>query len=139
MIEYAYQVDMPPLNESEYTDWFIRVAKSEDVNIGEICFVFMDDESLIKINREYLNHDYYTDIITFDYSEEETISGDVMISFDRIKENAVAFGVSQEMELKRVMVHGILHLIGYKDKTEEETAIMRMKEDKKVEMFHVEQ
>lgn len=139
MIEYEYEACKPAVNEVEYTDWLNRVAESEGYTIGELCFIFMLDEALLEINRQYLNHDYYTDIITFDYTEGKRISGDVMISVDRVKENAEEFGVSMEMELKRVMVHGVLHLMGYKDKSEDEASEMRVKENSKINMFHVEQ
>jgi len=94
---------------------------------------------LLKINQDYLQHDYLTDIITFDYVSGKNISGDLYISIDRVKENAEDFNVSFDNELKRVMVHGVLHLMGYSDKSETATAEMRVKEEEKIKLFHVEQ
>lgn len=97
--------------------------------IGDITLVFCSDNYLLDINKQYLNHDYYTDIVTFDYGENSVISGDLFISIDRVKENADIFNTSFQRELFRVVFHGILHLIGYNDKTEEEKREMRYKED----------
>ncbi len=105
------------------------LIKSEKKNKGEISFIFCSDKYLLEINKEYLQHDYYTDVITFDYSENNIISGDIFISIDRVKENADTYKVSFENELYRVMLHGVLHLVGYNDKTKEEQKIMRQKED----------
>ena len=91
------------------------------------------------MNRRYLNHDYYTDILTFDYTSAGILSGDIFISVERVKENALTYGVAEDNELRRVMVHGILHLMGYPDKTAKEKAVMRIKENEKLELFHVEQ
>ena len=101
---------------------------NENKKEGELSFVFCSDEYLLKMNIDYLKHDFYTDVITFDYSEGDIISGDVFISIDRIKENAEKYNVTFENELQRVMIHGVLHLVGYKDKTEEELKQMREKE-----------
>ena len=97
--------------------------------MSEIAFVFCSDDYLLDINQRFLAHDYYTDVITFDYSIESSISGDVFVSIDRVAENAAQVGVSFENELHRVLVHGVLHLLGYKDKTSEEKAVMTDKED----------
>ena len=118
---------------------FPKTIKSEDKELGEINYIFCDDEYLLKINQDYLKHDYLTDIITFDYVSGKNISGDLYISIDRVKENAEDFNVSFENELKRVMVHGVLHLMGYSDKSETATAEMRAKEEEKIKLFHVEQ
>lgn len=96
------------------------------------------DERLWEINRKYLNHDFYTDIITFDYSEGVEISGDLMISYERVKENAKEEKVTVQQELRRVMAHGVLHLLGFKDKSEEDAAEMRSQEDAALDLFHVE-
>ena len=120
-------------------NWVKRVAKFHGVTLGEICVVSCSDKYLLGVNIEHLNHDYYTDIITFDYSNEEGVSGDLLISFDRVKENAEAEGVGFQEELKRVIIHGVLHLIGFKDKTDSEAQEMRAQENKALEMFHVEQ
>jgi len=100
--------------------------------------VFVSDEELYEMNVKYLNHNTLTDIITFNYVENEIVSGDIFISVDRVKENAVDFNVSFENELLRVMVHGLLHLMNYNDKTDEEQDMMTLKEDEKLKMFHVE-
>ena len=117
--------------------WLSKVARKEGRRIGELNYIFCTDEYLLDMNREHLGHDYYTDIITFDLSEgkrrkiasAEPIIGDIYISVDRVKENAESYGVSFIVELQRVMVHGLLHLTGYKDKTKAEKAAMRLKED----------
>jgi probable rRNA maturation factor len=105
------------------------LIKNELKKCGEISVIFCSDEYLLQMNKEYLNHDYYTDIITFDYVEGDVISGDLFISFDRLKENAKQFEVGLLKELFRVVFHGTLHLVGYKDKTEEDQKMMKLKED----------
>jgi len=112
------------------TEWIRRTAASEGRKTGDISVVFCSDEALLAINRQYLQHDYLTDIITFDYSEDETISGDLMISIDTVRSNAELYGVSFRDELMRVIIHGILHLCGYGDKTPEEEKQMRALENK---------
>ncbi len=107
-----------------------RMIFEEKKEEGELSFVFCSDDYLLKMNKDYLQHDYFTDVITFDYTENNIISGDIFISIDRIKENAKSFNVTFEEELQRVMIHGILHLIGYNDKTEEEQSEMTEKENK---------
>ena len=106
--------------------------------MGEISIVVCSDEYLLDINKKYLNHNYYTDIITFDYTDASAVGGDLMISYDRVKENAKQEGVLIQQELNRVMVHGVLHLLGLKDKTKEEAKKMRSAEDEALKMFHVE-
>ncbi|WP_213521088.1 rRNA maturation RNase YbeY [Nonlabens sp.] len=139
MIEFNYQNDFEPIEEWTYTRWLELVAESESKTIGEISYVFCSDEFLLKINQDYLNHDTFTDIITFDYCEEGLINGEIYISTDRVKENASSFGVSVINELHRVMAHGLLHLCGYGDKSEAEAQLMRDKENEKIGMFHVKQ
>lgn len=110
--------------------WLKSVASHEKVELGEINFIFCSDAYLADLNREYLSHDYYTDILTFDnMSGDEPISGDIYISVDRVRDNAAGFGVSFDEELHRVMVHGILHLIGYSDKSMTKRKVMKKKED----------
>lgn len=125
--------------QQKYSDWLFQVIESEEKILGEISFVFCDDEYLWEINKKFLNHNTYTDIISFDDSVGNILSGDIFISTDRVKENASKFKVSFGEELKRVMVHGVLHFAGYGDKSEEERNRMRLKEEEKMEMFHVEQ
>ncbi|MFD2517367.1 rRNA maturation RNase YbeY [Salinimicrobium flavum] len=125
--------------ESLYESWLKKVISSEGKKTGEISFIFCDDEYLLNINREYLDHDTYTDIISFDNTVGNILNGDIFISSERVTENAEAFVVPFEEELRRVMVHGILHFCGYSDKSEKEKGQMRKKEEEKMEMFHVEQ
>ncbi len=109
--------------------WLKFVAHSEARRLGDISIIFCSDQYILEVNRKYLNHDYYTDIITFDYCEGDLLSGDLFISIDSVRENAAFYGTAFENELNRVIVHGVLHLIGYDDHTEEEIAQMRSKED----------
>ena len=109
--------------------WITSVVKKEKLNLGQLNYTFMSDESLLKINIAYLKHNTYTDIITFNYNEGKKISGDIFISIDRIKENAQKFKVDLQEELHRVMIHGVLHLCGYKDKTKTDSDLMRKKEN----------
>ena len=138
MIDFNYETEFTIENEEAIATWLSRVIVSENKKEGEINYIFCDDEYLLKINLEYLNHDTLTDIISFDYSMGNELNGDIFVSVERIRDNANDFKVSFEDELKRVLVHGILHYCGYKDKTDEEEKIMRSKEDEKLAMFHVE-
>lgn len=122
-----------------YQKWLVRVAQSERKSIGEVNYIFCDDEYLLDINKTYLDHDTYTDIISFDNSIGNVLNGDIFISTERVLENAKDFAVDFDTELLRVLSHGMLHFIGFKDKTESESAIMRQKEDEKIQLFHVEQ
>ncbi|MFT5714671.1 MAG: putative rRNA maturation factor [Flavobacterium sp.] len=139
MINFNYESDFSLDNEEAVAAWMSQVIESEKKKEGEISYIFCDDEYLHKINVEYLNHDNLTDIISFDYTMGNEISGDIFISVERVQDNANDFKVSFETELKRVMVHGVLHYCGYKDKGEENELVMRSKEDEKLAMFHVEQ
>jgi probable rRNA maturation factor len=139
MIEFNYQNDFAKINEVVYSKWLEQIAISEGKTIGELSYVFCSDEYLLKINQDHLNHDTYTDIITFDYCQDGLINGEIYISTDRVRENAVSFRESEINELHRVMSHGLLHLCGYPDKTEKESDIMRAKENEKIKMFHVKQ
>jgi probable rRNA maturation factor len=139
MINFNYESDFSLDNEEAVAAWISQVIESEKKKEGEISYIFCDDEYLHKINVEYLNHDNLTDIISFDYTMGNEISGDIFISVERVQDNANDFKVSFEAELKRVMVHGVLHYCGYKDKGEENELVMRSKEDEKLAMFHVEQ
>ena len=139
MINFNYETDFNLDNEEAIAAWLGNVIASENKKEGEINYIFCDDEYLHKINVEYLNHDTLTDIISFDYSIGKELHGDIFVSIERVKENAVDFKVPFEEELKRVLVHGILHYCGYKDKGDAEELLMRSKEDEKIAMFHVEQ
>ena len=116
-------------NESKVKKWILAVVNAQNRRVGNINYLFCDDAYLININRTYLNHDTYTDIITFDYVEGNVVSGDIMISVERVKENATLFSTTFEQELHRVVIHGVLHLLGQADKTDEEAAEMRKKEE----------
>lgn len=139
MINFNYETDFNLDNEEATAAWLGNVITSENKKEGEINYIFCDDEYLHKINVEYLDHDTLTDIISFDYSMGNELHGDIFVSIERVKDNATDFNVSFEEELKRVLVHGILHYCGYKDKGEAEELLMRSKEDEKIAMFHVEQ
>ena len=129
MIQYFFE-DIEPIEISpNTTNWLENLITSEQKKIGDINYIFCDDEYLLQVNRDYLQHDYYTDIITFDYVKGKTISGDIFVSLPRISDNASTLTKSFEDELHRVLAHGILHLCGYKDKTEAEEKEMRSKED----------
>jgi rRNA maturation RNase YbeY len=117
------------IDETLISSWVQKSVKTLEPSLGEICIVFCDDEYLKKINVKHLNHDYYTDIITFDYSKDNEISGDLFISIDRVKENAKTNNVEFMNELCRVIIHGVLHLCGFNDKTTEEKTEIRQKEN----------
>lgn len=138
-IEFYSENDFNLQDEDRFRDWLERVARSEERSIGEISFVFCDDDYLLEINQKFLQHDTYTDIITFDNSVGKILNADIYISTDRVIENADLYEVKFVEELRRVMVHGVLHLCGYKDRTSEEKREMRTMEDEKIKMFHVEQ
>lgn len=137
MIAFHFETDIELNEQAKYTDWINRSAAVLKVQVGSLQYIFCSDEELRRINQKYLSHDYYTDIITFPYEEGTTISGDIYISVDRVRENAVSFQQGFEEELRRVMIHGVLHLAGYTDKTEPEKETMRKKESELMEMFHV--
>lgn len=139
MINFNYETDFTLGDEQAFSDWLSAVIVSENKNEGEINYIFCDDEYLHKINLEYLNHDTLTDIISFDYTMGNEISGDIFVSIERVLDNAKDYKTLFEDELKRVLVHGILHYCGYKDKSEDDEELMRSKEDEKTAMFHVEQ
>lgn len=128
-ISFAFQTTCTLKNRTILKQWIKLVIENNNKKVGEIAYIFCSDEQLLKINKEFLNHDYYTDIITFDYSETDVVSGDMFISIDRIKDNAKILGVAYQEELHRVIIHGILHLLGNKDKTETESENMRKLED----------
>lgn len=138
MIDFNYESEYKLDNEEAVANWLSAVVLSEGKKEGDINYIFCDDEYLHKINLEYLNHDTLTDVISFDYTMGNEISGDVFISVERVQDNATDFKVSFEEELRRVMVHGVLHYCGYKDKGEQDELLMRSKEDEKLALFHVE-
>lgn len=116
--------------------WIKQVAEGENSCIGDIAIITCSDDYIISANRQFLGHDYYTDIITFDYSEGEILSGDLLISTDTVKSNAVTYGVMFHVELHRVIIHGVLHLMGYKDKRPADAKIMRQREDEALGLLY---
>lgn len=128
-------VDMPSIKEKEINEWISKVASSHDRELGDLAYIFCSDEKILEVNNEYLQHDYYTDIITFDYSEDVTISGDMFISLDTVKTNSEQFETDYHEELLRVIIHGVLHLCGFGDKTDEEENKMRELENKALSLI----
>ena len=139
IINFYSENDFEFQEKKSFDTWIRKVISSEEKQLGEINYIFCDDHYLYKINLKFLDHDTYTDIISFDNSEGDELNGDIFISTDRVTENAKEYNVDFSEELKRVIIHGILHLCGYGDKTESEAALMRQKEDEKIALFHVEQ
>ena len=128
---------MPKIKKRDTSAWIKAVAASYGRKVGEIGYLFVDDEKILEVNREYLGHDYYTDVITFDYDEDDTVSGDIVISLDTVRSNAQLFGKTYEDELYRVIIHGILHLCGINDKGPGEREIMEAAENKALAMRNV--
>ena len=135
MITYnADGVKMPKIKRKDTTAWIKAVAQSYGKKVGEVGYMFVNDEKILEINNEYLGHDYYTDVITFDYDEGDVVNGDIVISLDTVRTNAEMFGKAYEDELYRVIIHGILHLCGLNDKGPGEREIMEKAENKALEM-----
>ena len=130
MVRYFFEdIKFEYKNKQFNNRWLKLVAESEICRLGDINIIFCSDPYILNINLQYLSHDYFTDIITFDYSQKPVVSGDLFISVDSVRENSVFYGTEFNEELHRVIVHGILHLIGYDDHTDEDTAVMRSKEN----------
>lgn len=130
MVEFVNQTDFPlPYPEYNLSSWLLNVVTHENKTLGDLTITLGSDDWLLEYNKTYLQHDYFTDIITFDYTEENLVSGDLLISIDRVIDNSNTLNVPRETELMRVIVHGLLHLLGYKDKSDEEVLLMRTKED----------
>ncbi len=135
MITYNSEgIKMPKIKKRETTAWIKAVCASYGRKAGDIGYMFVDDEKILEVNREYLGHDYYTDVITFDYDEDDIVSGDIVISLDTVRSNAELFGKSYDDELRRVIIHGILHLCGINDKGPGEREIMEAAENKALAM-----
>ena len=128
-------LEHPRIDEQKLSNWIERVAKKHHREIGEISYLFCDDERILEVNQEYLNHDFYTDIITFDYSEEKKISGDIIISLETVETNSQMYKTDFLDELHRVIIHGVLHLSGLNDLTEEEEKGMREAENSALKML----
>ena len=136
MISYnTINVKMPAIPHRETSAWVREVAAAHEKRVGEVAYVFCDDEKILEVNRQYLQHDYYTDIITFDYCEGDVLSGDLFISLDTVRTNAEQFGKDYDEELHRVIIHGILHLCGINDTGPGEREIMEAEEDRALALW----
>ena len=131
----AEGIALPKIKKRTLSKWIENVAEKYEKKIGEISYLFCDDEKILEVNREYLNHDFYTDIITFDYCEEDTLSGDIIISLQTVESNSQMYKTDFLQELHRVIIHGILHLCGLNDASDEEEKAMRLAEDSALEML----
>ena len=137
MISFDAQNEFTLDHQEHWTAWLVQVIKIEGFNLGSLAYIFCDDDFLLKLNQDFLNHDTLTDIITFDNNVGRTIHGEIYISTDRVTENSQEYGVSVMNELARVVVHGVLHLCGYKDKSEEDVLKMRGREDYWIEKLNL--
>lgn len=138
MITYnAERVALPAIDQQAVTEWIARVAATYGLRVGDINYIFVDDERILEINREFIGHDYYTDHIGFDYSEGSRISGDIYISLDTVRTNAEKFGVTYDNELHRVIIHGVLHLCGIEDKEPEQRVEMEAAENEALRQFTI--
>ena len=135
MINFFTETEFELQDQDYFRDWIHACMDREKRKIGNVNVIFCDDEYLLEINQQHLNHDYYTDIITFDYSNEVQLNGDIFISIDRVADNAFEYSSTFTEELSRVIIHGFLHMVGYGDKTAEAEKIMRQKEDECLEMY----
>jgi probable rRNA maturation factor len=131
------EIEMPDIQLDKASKWINKVIEIETFTTGDVSIIFCIDSYILEINREYLNHDYFTDIITFDYSSDKVISGDLFISVDTVSRNSIDYGTVFSNELLRVIIHGILHLLGYKDKTRNDIAVMRQKENEYLNLFEL--
>ena len=138
-IDFVYNTDFELSNKKHVSDWVLRVVSSHGYKVDEIVYAFFNDEDLKELNIKYLNHDYYTDVISFDETVDQVVSGNIAISVDRVKENAIQNGVDFDGDLRRVMIHGVLHFIGFNDKTSVEKKEIRKQEALALSMFHVKQ
>ncbi len=139
MIDFVYNTDFRLANKEVFSRWLISVANTEGFLIDTLVFLFVDDDKILQMNNKFLKHDYYTDVITFGDLKDKKISGDIAISIERVLDNSKTYGVEFEDELKRVMVHGLLHIMGYNDKESNDKSVMSQKEKKAIKMFHVKQ
>lgn len=132
---YAEDIEFPPIKDEEVNNWIKAVAETYGKKAGDISYIFCSDKKILEVNRQYLQHDYYTDIITFDYTSGNKISGDLFISLDTVKTNSEAFNTPYNEELHRTIIHGILHLCGINDKGPGEREIMEANENKALEIL----
>ena len=138
-IDFVYNTDFKLDNEPEISSWIAAFCQSENTSVNSLVFAFFSDEELKSLNIKHLSHDYYTDVISFDESKNNSLMGNIAISVERVADNATKYSVSFEEELRRVMIHGVLHFMGYNDSNESETNTIRKKEDYALSMFHVKQ
>ena len=138
-IDYVYNTAFVLENETKVSNWLNQAVEKEGFSVGEVVYAFFNDKDLKLLNNKHLNHDYFTDVISFNDSKGTVLNGNIAISIDRVRENAERYNAAFNDELLRVMVHGLLHFMGYNDSSEEETQQMRDKEDDNLKMFHVEQ
>ncbi|MCI7576483.1 MAG: rRNA maturation RNase YbeY [Paludibacteraceae bacterium] len=129
-------IALPVFSQARVRAWIRAVAADYGKKVGDITYIFCDDERILAVNRQFLQHDYYTDVITFDYSQGETLSGDIFISLDTVRTNAEQAGTSFDEELLRIIIHGVLHLTGQGDKTPETKAVMTGKEERALARWH---
>ena len=138
-IDFVYNTDFELSNKEQVSDWVLRVINSKGYKLGNLVYAFFNDEDLKDLNIRFLKHDYYTDVISFDETSDQVVSGNIAISVDRVKENSTQIGVDFEEEMHRVMIHGVLHFIGFNDKTSTEKKEIREQEALALSMFHVQQ
>jgi probable rRNA maturation factor len=138
-IDFVYNTDFKLDNEAEISAWIAAFCQTENTSIDLLVFAFFSDEDLKALNIKHLSHDYYTDVISFDESKNNLLNGNIAISVERVADNASKYSVSFEEELRRVMIHGVLHFMGYNDSNESEITVIRKKEDYALSMFHVKQ
>ena len=138
-IDFVYNTDFKLDNEAEISSWITAFCQTENTSVDSLVFAFFSDEDLKALNIKHLSHDYYTDVISFDESKNNSLNGNIAVSVERVADNASKYSVSFEEELRRVMIHGVLHFMGYNDSNENETKAIRNKEDYALSMFHVKQ
>ncbi len=138
-IDFVYNTDFKLDNEAEISSWITAFCQTENTSVDSLVFAFFSDEDLKTLNIKHLSHDYYTDVISFDESKNNSLNGNIAISVERVADNASKYSVSFEEELRRVMIHGVLHFMGYNDSNDNETKAIRKKEDYALRMFHVKQ
>ena len=138
-IDFVYNTDFELSNKEQVSDWVLRVINAKGYKLGNLVYAFFNDEDLKDLNIRFLKHDYYTDVISFDETANQVVSGNIAISVDRVKENSTQIGVDFEEEMHRVMIHGVLHFIGFNDKTSSEKKEIREQEAIALSMFHVKQ
>ena len=138
-IDFVYNTDFKLDNEAEISSWITAFCQTENTSVDSLVFAFFSDEDLKTLNIKHLSHDYYTDVISFDDSKNNSLNGNIAISVERVADNASKYSVSFEEELRRVMIHGVLHFMGYNDSNENESTTIRNKEDYALSMFHVKQ